>query len=278
MFTQIIVWLNLAATHIARVALAPIAWLPGWLSLSLIAVVTGLLMLWVFKHTSNQPAIRRTRNQIKANLLSLTLFKDSLAVSLRAQGRILLNAARLIGLSFVPMLVMALPMSLLLGQLSVWYQARPLPVGAETVVTAHFRAGDLDPTAEAMLESSPAFDLRAGPVRVKGKQLVCWRIQAMQPGLHALTVTVRDQPFTKELAIGDGFLPVSVVRPRWNWLDALLHPRERPFTPGSDVQTIEIAYPERTSSVAGTDWWLWYCFGVSLAAAFAVRPLLRVAV
>lgn len=276
MLTQLIVWLNAAAGAIAAVALAPIAWLPGWLSATLIAVATGLVMLWVFKHTSNQSAIRRTRNQIKANLLALSLFRDSIAVSLRAQGRVLLNAGRLLLLSIVPMLVMLVPMGLLLGQLAVWYQARPLPVGDEAVITAHLVIGDVDYLSEARLETSPAFDLRAGPVRVPSRNMVCWRIQAMQPGLHELTVTVDGQSFTKEVAMGEGYLPVSELRPGWNWTDALLHPRERPFAAASPVQSIEIAYPPRASWTSGTDYWVIYWFAVSLVAAFAARPLLKV--
>jgi hypothetical protein len=174
------------------------------------------------------------------------------------------------------MLVMLVPMCLLLGQLAVWYQAQPLPVGSDAIVTAHLALGDIDLSADAQLESSPAFDFRAGPVRVPGKQLVCWRILAMQPGLHELTVTVDSQAFTKEVAIGEGFQPVSPVRPGWNWSDVLLNPRERPFAPNSAVQSIEVTYPERASWTSGSDSWLIYWFLVSLLAAFAARPLLKV--
>ena len=41
MLTQIVLWLNSFATSMASIVLAPIAWLPGWLSATLIAVVTG---------------------------------------------------------------------------------------------------------------------------------------------------------------------------------------------------------------------------------------------
>ena len=276
MLTQLIVWLNAAAGLFARIVLAPIAWLPGWLSATLVGVVTGVLMLWAFKHTSNQSAILRTRNQIKANLLALSLFKDSMAVSLRAQGRLLLNAGRLLALSLVPMLIMLAPMCLLLGQLAVWYQARALPVGSETVVTAHLVMGDIDYLSEARLETSPAFDLRAGPVHIGGRDMICWRIQAMQPGVHELTLTIDGQSFTKEVSIGEGFLPVSSVRPAWNWSDARLNPRERPFPNESPVQSIEVAYPPRASWTSGTDHWVIYWFAVSLIAAFAARPLLKV--
>lgn len=274
MLTQLIVWLNAAAVAIAAIALAPIRWLPGWLSATLVAIVAGIAMLWVFKHTSNQSAILRTRNQINANLLALSLFKDNIAVSLRAQGRLLLNAGRLLALAVMPMLVMLVPMTLLLGQLAQWYEACPLPVGEETVVTVQWKAGSSPP--ELQLASSPAFDFRAGPVRMSDKRMTCWRILAMQPGLHELAVTADGQSFTKELAIGNGYLPVSPLRPASQWSDVLLNPRERPFAADSVVQSIEIVYPDRNSWTAGTFWWLVYFFFVSLLAAFAARPLLKV--
>ena len=82
---RILVWLNRLANSMAAVLLAPVAWLPGWLSATLIAVVTGICMLAIFKYTSNQKAIERTRNGIKANLLALSLFKENIRVGLRCQ-------------------------------------------------------------------------------------------------------------------------------------------------------------------------------------------------
>ena len=274
MFTQLIVWLNSAADAMGAIALAPIRWLPGWLSATLVAVIAGIAMLWVFKHTSNQSAILRTRNQINANLFALSLFKDNIAVSLRAQGRLLRNAGRLLALAVVPMLVMLIPMTLLLGQLAQWYEARPVPVGDETIITAQWKPGSTPP--DLQLAGSPAFDFRAGPVRLLDKHQTCWRILAMQPGLHELAVTAEGQSFTKELAIGDGYLPVSPLRPTRQWSDVLLYPRERPFAADSVVQSIAIVYPERDSWTAGTFWWLVYFFVVSLVAAFVARPLLKV--
>ena len=43
----------------------------------------------VFKYTSNQRAIKRARDDIKAHLLALKLFKENTRVIFRAQGRIL---------------------------------------------------------------------------------------------------------------------------------------------------------------------------------------------
>jgi hypothetical protein len=276
MAAQLIAWLNEAAGVLAAIVLAPIAWMPGWLSATLIAAVTGVLMLIVFKHTSNQAAIKRARNQIKANLLSLSLFKDSALVGLRAQGRILLGAGKLILLSIVPMLVMLVPMSLLLGQLALWYQARPLRAGEEAVVTVELAESAGGALGEVKLSPSAGVAGVVGPVRVPAKSMVCWDIRAGAPGLHDLSFEIGGQSFHKELRVGDGFVPTSLKRPPRVWSEMLLHPRERPFPADSPVQSIDIVYPERASLTAGTDSWLVYWFIVSLVAAFAARPLLKV--
>jgi hypothetical protein len=276
MLTQLVIWLNALANVLGDIALAPIAWLPGWLSATLIAAVTGVLMLLAFKYTSNQAAIKRTRNGIKANLLALSLFKDSMAVSLRSQGRILRGAGRLLVLSIVPILVMLVPMSLLLGQIALWYQAAPVPVGADSVVTVQVAENATEALSQIELAPSSTFECTIGPVRVPAKNLVCWNIQPREPGEHELSFTIGGESVTKELAVGDGFRPASLKRPAWSWTDALVHPRERPFAADSPIQSIEIVYPERSSWTTGTGTWLIYWFVVSLIAAFLAKPLLKV--
>jgi hypothetical protein len=274
--TQLIVWLNTAANRCAAVLLAPVAWVPGWVSATVVAVVTGVLMLFVFKYTSHQSAIKRTRNQIKANLLALSLFKDNVWVGLRAQGRILASAGRLMLLALVPMFVMTLPMVLLLGQLALWYQARPLKVGEAAVVTVQLRKGATGACEKVQLLTDGVAESTIGPVRVRAKDMVCWNVKATEAGVHELAFSVDDEFFTKQLAVGNGFLPTSLERPAWSLSDVLLHPREAPFEADSLVQSIEVAYPERDSWTAGTDTWLVYWFAMSLVAAFAAKPFLKV--
>src|SRR5207244_7051618 len=62
--TDIVVWLNALANGLGQL-LAPIGWVPGWLSATLVAVATGVGMLAAFKYTSNQRAIKRTRQRIR---------------------------------------------------------------------------------------------------------------------------------------------------------------------------------------------------------------------
>jgi hypothetical protein len=255
-----------------------VSWLPGWLSLSLIAAVTGVLMLLVFKYTSNQDGIKYTRSQIKANLLALSLYKESTAVSFRAQGRILYSAGRLMLYSMVPMLVMIVPTCLLLGQLAVWYQARPLRIGEEAVVTVQLSADDVTAINELTLAASSSVQPDVGPVRVLSKQMVCWNIRAAEAGHHTLTFEAAGKQFTKELVVGDGYQRTSIRRPAEIWSELLLHPWESPFPKESAVQSIEITYPQRSSWASGTTTWLPFWFVTSMMAALVAKPLLRVSI
>jgi hypothetical protein len=275
-FTQIVVWLNQLAGACAAVLLAPLAVLPGWLSATGVAAVTGALMLLAFKYTSNQTAVKQARAASKANLLALSLFKDSMVVSLKCQGRVLWGAGRLVSLALAPMAVLCVPTCLLLSQLALWYQARPLRVGEEAVVTAHLAGGPGGGAQDLRLVPSAAVKLIAGPVRVANERMICWNVQAQQPGYQRLTFSAGRQTFDKQLAVGEGFMRVSSRRPAWRWADAALSPGERPFPADSLVEAVEVAYPQRSSWTAGTDSWLVYWFAASMAFAFALRPVLRV--
>jgi hypothetical protein len=268
---QIAVWLNAVANALGEWLLAPIGVLPGWLSATVVAAATGVVMLVLFKHTSNQRAIKRVRDDIDANLLALKLFKDSARVTLGSQGRLLIGAARLFALALVPMAVMLVPVTLMLGQLSLWYQQRPLRVGEEAVVTMTLNGSAESTFPEVSLDPTDAVETTVGPVRVFSKREVCWNIKARETGSHYLSLHVGDRIMTKELAVGDGYMRVSPRRPAWVWSDVLMYPAEQPFSPESPVRSIEINYPARPSKTSGTDWWVIYWFAVSLVAAFCLR-------
>jgi hypothetical protein len=276
--THIVVWLCAVANVLGRVLLAPVAEMPGWLSATLIACVTGVVLLVVFKYTSNQRAIKRVRNDIRANLLALKLFKDSPLVTLRSQGRVFQGAFQLMLLAVVPMLVMAIPVCLMLGQIALWYQWRPLHIGEDALASLTFAPGTASTMPDAQLEPSSAFKTLVGPVRVPAESAVYWSIKAKQSGLHRLTFRLPNGTAQKELAVGDGFMRTSQKRPGWSWPEILLHPWETPFSQDSSVRSIDVQYPSRDSWTSGTDKWIAYWFVVSMVAAFVFRPWLNVSI
>lgn len=274
--TRIVVWLNAAANAVGSILLAPVAALPGWLSATIIAAVTGVLLLLVFKYTSNQRALKRVRANIKANLLALKLFKDSASVAVRAQGAIIVSAAWLAFYAIVPIVVMTVPVLLILGQLALWYQSRPLRIEEEAVLTLKLKGDIPSAGSDVRLEPTDGIEVLVGPVRVQSKRELCWNVKARSNGYYHLVFQGDDWTYGKDLAIGEGFMRVSPQRPGWHWLDVLENPSEEPFRPESPVQSIEIAYPKRASWTSGADKWVIYWFAVSMISALCFRRVLNV--
>ncbi len=266
--------INIITNAVLGSALSIIAVLPGWLSNTIISAVTGVLLLIIFKYTSNQHAIGKVRDNIKANMLALRLFKDEIAVTLQSQGRVFRSAFGLLYHSLRPMLVMILPVSLLLAQMGLWYQFRPLLPGEEALVTMKLASGN--PMPEAEIIPHPGIAVTIGPIRVPSKNEIYWQIKSLSEGKHQLAFQLENQTFEKHVVVGQGFMRISAVRPGPHWSDILLHPVEKPFTPESPVQSISVDYPDRTSWTSGTDWWLVYFFIASMAFALLFKPFLKV--
>ena len=261
---------------LGKFLLAPIGVLPGWLSNTIVSAVTGVVLLIIFKYTSNQRTIGCVRDNIKANMLALKLFKDSISVTLQVQGQVFKGALLLLFHAIRPMLVMIVPVSLLLAQMGLWYQSRPLLPGEETVVTVKLNGNIKTPWPIVSVESIPGAEVTLGPVRVFSKRQIHWKIRAIENGSHHIIFQVDGQQIRKELTIGDGFMRVSDERPGWRWADILLHPLEKPLGPDSAVRSISINYPDRLSRTSGTDWWLVYFFVASLVFALIFKPFLKV--
>lgn len=273
---QIITWINVPVNALGKLLSVPIGALPGWLSNTIISAVTGLVLLIIFKYTSNQRAIGKVRDNIKANMLALKLFKDDISVTLQSQGRVFKGAFLLLFHAIRPMLVMIVPVSLLLAQMGLWYQSRPLLPGEEAVVTMKLNSNIEAPWPNVGIGPMPAADITSGPVRIFSKREICWKLRAVESGYHRIIFQVGRHQIDKELVIGDGFMRVSAERPGWHWADILLYPVEKPFGSDSVVQSISIDYPERLSRTSGTGWWLIYFFVASLVFALIFKPFLRV--
>lgn len=268
--------LNILSNAVADLTLWPIRILPGLLSNTIISAVTGFVLLIVFKYTSNQKAIGRVKNNIKANMLALKLFKDDLRVTIRLQGRVLYGVTNLLRYSLFPLLVMILPMSLELGQLGLWYQWQPLNVGEETLVTVKVRQNAHGRLPDVRLESCPGVEILVGPFRIPSKSELCWRIRITAAGMKELNFQSEGQLITKSLQTGEGLARVSPLRPSSQWTCMLVYPAESPFDSDSVVQSIHIDFPSRTFFASGSNWWLIYFLIASMLFALLFKTFLKV--
>lgn len=268
--------LNPVCTAIGDFVFGVLDALPIWLGLVLISLLAGAAMLIVFRYTSNQDAIGRIKDDMKADLLAVKLFKDSLRVTFVSQFRLLRSAARLQWHLLAPMMVMLAPMSLGLSQMGVRYQWRPLRSGETTLIKMTVDE-NVDPSTVS-LEPCAALIVEVGPIsgKVNGKNELVWRVRGGVPGRYSLEFRVGAAMEQKELIVADDLARVSAERSGPVWTKQIFHPIERPFPKSSPVSSIEIFYGARDSMVYGADWWIVTFFVVSIASALVLKPLFKV--
>ena len=144
LLSPVLAFLNPICTRLGDVVYAVLSPFPVWVGLAVISAVTGVVMLIAFHRTSNQKAIGKVKNDIKANLLALKLYKDELRVTIQSQIRLLWAILRLQRYVLTPVLLMAFPMLLALAQMGIRYQWRPLRSGEQTLIKKRFlKNGDV---------------------------------------------------------------------------------------------------------------------------------------
>jgi len=273
LLSPVLSFVNPICTAIGDAAYALLGPLPVWLGLTLVSVAAGVVLLVAFGRLSNQEAIGEAKDDIKANLLALKLYRDELHVTFLAQGRLLWAIARLQRYMLVPVLILTPPMLLGLTQMGIRYQWRPLHSGERTLIKLHMQKDGADP-GRVLLEPNPGIVVEIGPVPA-GEELA-WRVRGGKPGRHTLKFHLNDAVVEKELVVGDAFERVSAERPGDRWTAQLLHPAETPLPAESPARLVEVLYPARESWFHGANWWVLSFFVVSMVAALIFKPVFNV--
>jgi uncharacterized membrane protein (DUF106 family) len=257
----------------------PFRHLNPWWGMIYISFLTGLLMLAIFRLTSNQAGIKSAKDRIKAHLLEMRLFKDNLRVSLGAQRQILAANLRYVGYSAKPLAVMIIPLLLILAQLNVWFGYRPLSVGEPAILKVHLEKS-ADPMAlDIAVQTPPAIRLETPPLRLAESREVDWRIRPQAAGVSRLTVSLSGGgALEKTVCVGGNPLArVTPLKVRRGVIQEFLNPGERALSTGQPLGSIEIVYPARRLSLFGLRLhWLVVYFGLSIILGFALKKPFKV--
>jgi len=251
----------------------------------IISFLTALLMLFVFRFTSNQEGIRQVKNKIKAHLLELRLFKDSLSLSFRAQGNILRYNLKYISYSAKPLLVMIIPLILILIQLNLWFGYEALTPGQETILKVILEEGHSPLDISLSLEPSSGFDIQTPPLRIEEEMEISWRLQAREKGVHELNLIVNNQRLTKKVSVAQKPLSkISPLKVRRNFVNEFINPGEAPLSGDLPIKTIEVKYPAKDINLLGWNIpWLWSIppwlivyFVLSIILGFVLKGIFKV--
>ena len=271
--SPVLAFLNPICTVVGDGVYAVLDLTPPWLSLTILSTIIGVLLLIAFRYTSNQKAIGRARDDITANLLVLKLFKDDLWVGFRAQGRLLGALGRLQWHMLRPVLIMLFPLVLIVAQMGLRHQWRPLEPGEQSLLRLTLSPDHAD-VEDAAITSNPGLVIEAGPVPGYGE--LVWRVRGGELGRHTIEITIAGQTLTKEVVVGRAFERVSAIRAGHVWTTQILHPAEPRLPADAPAAAIEILYYEYKSYFHGASWWILWFFIISMAAALIFKPVFKV--
>lgn len=224
-----------------------------WPGLILTSLITAIVLVALFRVSSNQSAIREARNRFLARALELLLFQHDLRVSLTACKRILAANAEYLIQFLIPMTLGLVPIILFFIQLECWFDRRPLKIGESAVLSVKLDSARSTVTVDVTLKVSENFRIDSPAVRIPSTNELAWRIVATAPGSGWADVKVAGDTERKSLATGVDLSRVSTERVSSGLLRELFSPSEPPLSENSPVRQMQVYYPSREISVGLTE-------------------------
>ena len=241
----------------------------------LVSLITGFLMVLVFRYTSDQKAIRIAKDQLKAHLLAVRLFQDQLSVVLVSYGRILRGTGRYLRLALKPLLVAIVPLILLITQLDHYLGTVAFSQGKAFLIVAS--VANAENLEGVMLNLPPQLTASAPPLHVPAAKKVYWRVVASKQGRYDANVQIGDRSFSKQVIVATELARLSPLRVRDNVWERLFTSAEPALPESSPIQSIAVNYPERLINFAWLQWnWIWLFFVLSIVAGFLFKSLMGI--
>ena len=270
--------LNTVLNRIFDLLLAPFAHLNPWLGMFALALVTAVLLLLIFKFSSNAAVIRRRKDRAIGRVLEMAVYADVPSVSLSALGRVVRENAAYVATLWLPLCLSLVPLLLIAIQVHEWYGSRPLRGGETAALTVQFEypAAALD--VPVRLDSADSVFIETPGVRAPDTGEVSWRLRAMSPP-GGVAVILPGGHVVKRVPIGDPPQRASAARVKPGFLNQLLAPSEPPLPADSPLARIALDLPEGRLPLPGASvHWLVAFFALSLLLALALARPLRVTV
>jgi hypothetical protein len=240
-----------------------------------VSLVVGLLMVLLFGYTSDQKAIKVAKDQLKAHLLAVRLFRDQLSVVTGSYAKILRGTGRYLRLAFMPLLYVIIPITFLIVQLDRCLGSTAIQTGMPFLLTVHTDG------AEAMnaltLDLPAEIAMTALAVHVPAENAVVWRLAASREGDYQIKIVAGADDVTKNVRVSSELARVSPVRLRGHFWERLFTSGEPALPANGAVESISINYPERNIEIAGYEInWIVLFFVLSMIAGYLFKELLGI--
>ena len=242
-----------------------------------ISVLTGAVMMFLFKVTSNQAAMKVVKTKISAYFLEMRLYKDDVAAVMASQRRILSANMGYMKLALIPAVVMIVPVLLIMAQLNLRYAYVGLEPGQTASVKVRLEPGR-DVIREGMtLTAGDGVEKASPAVRIQSLEEIDWKIRVEAPGVHDMELSSSAGRMSVPVFGGKKLIPIYATFKKASLWEGLLSPGA-PTVPASlAVRSVEVKYPSRSFGFGLFELsWLWTFLIVSMAFGVVLKFLFKV--
>jgi uncharacterized membrane protein (DUF106 family) len=240
-----------------------------------VSLVVGLVMVVVFGYTSDQKAIKVAKDQLKAHLLAVRLFRDQLPVVAGSYAKILRGTARYLRLAFMPLVYVIIPITFLIVQLDRYLGSTAMATNTPFLLTV--RTDGAEAMNALSLELPAEIAMTAPAVHVSAENEVVWRLAASREGDYEIKIVAGADSVTKNVRVSSELARLSPVRLRGHFWERLFTSGESALPAGGAVESISINYPERNLEIAGYEInWIVMFFVLSMIAGYLFKELLGI--
>jgi uncharacterized membrane-anchored protein len=257
--------INYAFTRAFDILLYPFSSIPPFWGILFLSILMGFVVLYIYKWVSSPRMVKSTKNQIKANILAIRLYKDLWIVILVSFFKSLFYTLKYFILNFGPILVIVPLLFPAFTQMEIRYGVEPFDVQDEMVIKASFNQNPNELGVQLM--ESEYFKPVMNPVIINAYkdedhqvplQEVNWKVKTLKEGKTAIKIKVGNTVYEKSLTIGDSPDAMSNKKFRQSSWEHFLYPVEALLPADGVLDYIYIQYPEQDISVFGLKmaWWV----------------------
>jgi hypothetical protein len=261
---------NYFLTKACDLLLWPLQKLPPFWGIFTLSLLTSLFVLAIYRAVSNPKKVKDTKNQIKAHILAIRLYRDFWKVIIISFFKSLYYTGKYFVLNLIPLFLVLPLMFLLFVQMDIRYGMRPFMVNEDIVVKAGFNQ-DIS-TLAVELQSDPHFQARMNPVFISSLREVNWKLRAYQNGANAIAISVNGTTVRKNLLIGASVPALSNKKMTVSGWAHFIYPVEKLLAPTPALKYISLQYPPRSIGFLGFHGhWLFYYLVLTMIIALALK-------
>jgi hypothetical protein len=262
--------INVIFNKLGDLVLWPVSGAHAWLLVLWSSFVIALVAMLIFKGCTQQQALRSARDRVLARILEFRLFKDDVWAVFGIFGRVVRATAVYFCRTVPAFLILLVPLVLLIIQVGVRMEWRPLKVGEKALVYARMPAG------QPMLEAAPSLIVETEPFQ--SQDMYYWRIRVQEKDPQAwVQFRSGNGAVRQPVAVGGGMPAITPERSSGSFWKTLEYPREPPIPASAGIAVTGVEYPRRHLRIGLHDInWLLAIFICSMLFGLVLKYPLRV--